>query len=204
MGYSHGRKWTEKEIEKEIFKIIEFAGIDGYMPSSSQIQKTTSSFALSCAIERNGGFKHWAEKLGLKVKDSESKFGRKYEEICFAYLTDELKFDCEYTNTKYPYDIIANSVKIDVKSSNLYDCGHGRFYTFNLEKEKPTCDVFVCYCVKENIIKKVYVIPACIMQGKTQLSIGENKSKYDNFIDNWDVVKGFNSFYENIKKAYRD
>ena len=46
-------------------------------------------------------------------------------------------------------------------------------------------------------IVKTYVIPSKFLH-KTQLSIGVNKSKYDYFLDRWDYVEKFNSFYEEI------
>lgn len=201
MGYSHGKQWNESSIEKAIFEVINILEADGYMPSADKIDEVIHNSSLSNAIAKRGGFRFWAKKLGLKMKDSETKFGKTYEERCFSTLTN-LGYDCQYTSTKYPYDILANDVKIDVKSGTLYDCGHGRFFTFNLAKSKPTCDVYVCYCIEENETKKTYIIPSCVLSGKTQLSIGEVKSKYDKFVDNWEVIKDLDAMLLTVKKKY--
>ena len=190
-------KWTEEAIEKGIFEVMEKAEIKT-MPTSSLITQITGRYSLSVAIQKHGGFAFWASKLGLEMSNCETRVGQSFENIC---INDLIKFgyDCESTNARYPYDILADFVKIDVKVSNLYNGKTGDFYTFNLEKSKPTCDIFVAYCIDERKdIKKVYVIPAVVLQGKTQLSIGKTSSKYDKYLTAWDIVKKYNDFYRSI------
>lgn len=193
MGYSHGTYWTDDKIKNAIKEVVEKTKINS-MPSRSLMDEVTGSTALSNAVSKHGGTKYWADKLGLEIKSCESKIGYEYECQCFNFLTS-MGYDVEFTKARYPYDLIANgNIKIDVKCSNLYHGKFGNYYTFNLEKPMPTCDVFVCYCVNENI-QKIYVIPSCVLSGKTQLSIGENHSKYDKYINNWDIVFRYEAFY---------
>ena len=198
MGYSHGTQWTEKKIENAIKEVMKIANINT-LPTHTQMDKITGSMALSNAVSKHGGSKYWADKLGLEAKPCESKVGYQYECECLSLLTS-LGYDCELTKARYPYDLIANgNIKIDVKCSNLYKCYNGEFYTFNLEKSMPTCDVFVCYCVNNDTVEKIYVIPSCVLSGKTQLSIGKSHSKYDKYINNWDIIFRYEDFYLKMK-----
>lgn len=200
MGYTHGKKWSNELIEATLKEVIKVSKITSF-PSRKIMREVTGNEALGVAVTRSGGSKYWAERLGLEVKPCESKMGYEFECECLNFLISILGYDCELTKARYPYDIIANNnIKIDVKSGHLYDCKNGRFYTFNLEKSMPTCDIYVCYCIDEEKTQKVYVIPSCILSGKTQLSIGENKSKYDRYIDNWDVIKQYDDFYNSFNK----
>lgn len=201
MGYGHITRWNDENIENAIKEVMEIAKID-VMPTHTTIFSVTGNYGLTNAIRRHGGSRYWAEKLGLEIKPCESEIGFKYECECMNFLT-ELGYDCELTKVRYPYDIILNNnIKIDVKCGNLYRGIQGNYYTFSLEKSKPTCDVYVCYCVKDNKKQKVYVIPSCVLSSKTQLSIGEKRSKYDKYIDNWKILKKYDEFYSELLKIF--
>lgn len=36
------------------------------------------------------------------------------------------------------------------------------------------------------------------MYGKKQLSVGENSSVYDNYKNNWNIIKVYDDFYKHI------
>lgn len=170
------------------------------MPSKAIVEKINGDSRLSNAISKHGGFFVWAKRLGLEMLDSETKTGKLYEEFCVNYITNILKKQCETTSVKHPYDLlVCNNVKIDVKAGHLYKGANGNFYTFNLEKKQPTCDIFICYCINDMEIEKTYVIPSCFLSGKCQLSIGEVESSYDHFKDKWEYIEKYESFYKEIK-----
>ena len=198
MGYSHGIKWTKENIESAIKDVMDKAEIDT-MPSRALMYNITGNHGLGNAVAKRGGARYWANKLGIAMKECETELGYLYEMRCIDFLVDKFGYSCEKAQTRYPYDILVNNnIKIDVKCGNLYHGETCNFYTFNLEKAKPTCDIFVCYCVDKKDVKKVYVIPSCILSGKTQLSIGEVKSVYDKFINKWDVIKAYDDFYKEL------
>lgn len=199
MGYSHGFQWTENAIENTIKKVMTKAKIKT-MPSHTIMNEITGDKALSSAISRHGGTKYWADKLNLTIEKCESKMGYEYECKCKEFLESQFGFNCELTKAGYPYDILVNgNIKIDVKCGNLCrDFGNKSYYTFNLEKKNPTCDIYICYCLDNEFVKKVYVIPSCVMSGKTQLSVGAKKSKYDKYINAWKVVMDYDDFYINF------
>ena len=72
--------------------------------------------------------------------------------------------------------------------------------TFNLEKKNPTCDIYVLYCLDNdgNYLKTI-VIPSVVLQDKTQVGIGKN-SKYNKYIDNWNVIEEYRRFYNSMGK----
>ena len=125
-------------------------------------------------------------------KQCESKFGYKYEEM---FVDDVLKFcglSSELCDVRYPYDVLVDEgVKVDVKASRKYNAGTWSMYTFNLEKGLQTCDVFVFYCINDEKVEKVYIVPSSILSGKTQFSIGILRSKYDQYLDRWDIISKY-------------
>ena len=200
MANKYTVKWSDNNIENAILEVVRKAKITSF-PTHSQMQEITGSEALSNAVSKHGGSRYWSKRLGLEMKKCESKVGFDFECECLHYLVS-LGYDCELTIARYPYDLLANrNIKVDVKCSNLYHAKSGDFYTFNLEKKMPTCDVFVCYCVSEYDIEKTYVIPSCILSGITQLSIGKKNSKYDKYIDKWDIFARYDEFYKKMKQG---
>lgn len=191
-------KWTEEKIKEGILYVMR-KNHCSKMPTNMMVFQTMGNYSLSCAIQKNGGFRYWASRLNIEMTTCGTRFGQTFEQICCGYLTN-LGYECERMTTKYSYDIVADGVKIDVKVSTPYASPNGTFYTFNLEKSFPTCDVFVAYCVtKDEEIVKTYVIPSVYVQGKTQLSIGEVHSKYDIFRDAWHILDAYRNFVGSMK-----
>lgn len=193
MGYAHGFRWDETLIERAIKDVVEKAKIDCF-PTHSLIKSVTGNCALTNAISKNGGSGYWAKKLGLEIKKCESRLGEEYELYCQKAI-ENLGFKCEKTPVRYPYDLLVeDGVKVDVKCGKLYHGKQGDYYTFNLEKSKPTCDLFVCFCVDNDVVQKFYVIPSFVLSGKTQLSIGKIGSKYTRYLLNWDCLQKYVCF----------
>ena len=181
--------WTDELIKERIMEVVDFHGYNR-MPTMKEIEDYYGNTALVKKIGAAGGFEAWANKLGLSRKPCESVLAVQYEKHAKKTL-EEKGFNCELTSVKHPYDILVNGgVKIDVKVSNLVAIGDSKAYTFNIEKKQPTCDLYVAYCLNDNKeIAKTYIIPAPILTGKSQLSVGVNDSKYDAYLDNWNLIK---------------
>lgn len=203
MGYAHGTEWSEELIIEKINEVINGLELKTF-PTKSQMKEYFGNNALADKLSRTGGIKFWANKLNLNTKDCESKIGESYEMLCIQKL-EELGFDCEQMKPRYPYDLTANNhIKVDVKSGFLFgNSGSSPYYSFNLEKSNPTCDIFVVMCLNgDKSIKKTYIIPSCVLYGKTQLSIGVNSSIYDKFLDRWDVFDDYKHFYSSGLEKY--
>lgn len=198
MGYTHGIKWTEELIEEKIRFVMEKVGIKT-MPTQSITEDVIGNDSLNNAISRNGGFIFWADKLGIEHKGVETILGREFETHCSLTIQNQFDFNVEQMLGRYPYDLLVNkNIKIDVKVSRMYN-NKIKMFTFNLEKQYPTCDLFVAYCIDDNKnIIKTYVIPSSILSGNTQLSIGIIKSKYDIYLDRWDLLIKYDEFYKTL------
>lgn len=197
MGYSHGTSWDDERIASAILDVASKL-TEKTMPTHSQMDELTGSCGLSNAVSRHGGTVYWANKLQLDTKFCESALGYEFELRCRNRLAD-MGYDCQMTQARYPYDILVNrNIKVDVKVGNLYTSKNGSFYTFNLEKSMPTCDVFVCYCIDNDNVIDTLVIPSCKVSGNVQLSVGKTKSKYSKYSDAWWVFEHYDDFYKLI------
>ncbi|MDY6396051.1 MAG: hypothetical protein SPL29_06485 [Bacteroidales bacterium] len=196
MGYSHGTKWNKELILKEIKKIIERFKFSSF-PTLKQINTIRGCYDLSAAICKTEGVRFWAKEMDMPLVKSDTNFGKEYENKCFDIL-QKMRYKVDRTPTNFPYDLAANKhIKIDVKVGRLYTNKNGKYYSFNLEKKFPTCDIFVCYCIDEDgKIEKIYVVPSKIMYGKKQLSIGVKESKYDIYKNNWAIIREYDAFYK--------
>ena len=181
--------WTEDLIEEKILEVVDFHGYNR-MPTKNEIEDYYSNGALTAKICKTGGFEAWANKLKLSQKPCNSMLAVRYEKHTKKVL-EEKGFSCELTSTNHPYDVLVNnSIKIDVKVSNPVDINGSKAYTFSLKKKQPTCDLYILYCLDDDKeIVKTYVIPAPVLTGQSQLSVGINESKYDPYLDNWNLVK---------------
>lgn len=198
MAYAHRRKWTEREVINEIMGMVDTLKMKSF-PTHSQMLDYFGNHALLVKVSKSGGSRHWAEKVGLPIMNCESELGNDFELLCMAKLID-IGFDCQQMNPRYPYDIAANNhIKIDVKSGFRVDNANGIYYTFNIQKFFPTCDMFVLYCLNsDKTIFKTYVIPSLFLQGQSQVSLGIESKKYDKFINRWDYFQKYDDFYKSI------
>lgn len=198
MGYTHGFKWNDDLIKQEILGAKSFYEID-YMPTRKMLKEYYQGNGLVVAISKRGGVMYWAEKLGLQHMGVETELGEKFEVYTKRMLENE-GCKAELMRRRYPYDILVDdAVKIDVKVSRLYRSRSGDFHTFNLEKQNPTCDIYVAYCLSDDDrIERTYVIPAVKLKGIKQLSVGK-ESKYDPYLDRWDLITQYADFFAKYK-----
>ncbi len=197
IGYAHGTQWNDELIEKQIRRVMKTLEINR-MPTSVDILKATNNSSLSNAIKRNKGFNEWAKKLGLKQSECETRLGEKGEYF-IKELLENKGYTVEKMSVKHPYDLLVNeNIKLDIKTANKYIAtNNSEYYTFNLEKNNPTCDIYVFVCLGENKKPiKNFVIPSKFLH-QTQISIG-NSSKYEIYKDRWDYIEQYNKFYSNI------
>ena len=203
MGYTHGRKWSEDEVRKEIMNIVETLDLK-HFPTKSQIINFYGNNSLANKISRSGGSRYYADLLKLEIVNYESEFGNFFEELAIDEILENTGFSILHTNARYPYDLLTNgNIKVDVKASKKVKNKNANFpyHSFNLEKREPTCDIFVFYCLDENMeIEKRVIIPSCLLSGKTQVGMG-GLSKWDAYIDKWEYFDMYNKFYDSVKST---
>lgn len=199
MGYVHGKRWTEDEVKEKIMEIVNELNLD-YFPTKTQMNEFYGDKSLSSKVSKLGS-QYYAGLLGLKLSYCESEFGNVFEELAIDEIRENTGFLSLHTNSRYPYDLLTNgNIKVDVKASKRLKGKDSDFhiYSFNLEKREPTCDIFIFYCINENMeIDKRIIIPSCLLSGKTQLGVG-GLSKWDAYIDKWEYFDAYNEFYNSI------
>jgi hypothetical protein len=198
MGYVKGVRWNDDLIKDKVFEVMEALSIDR-MPSEAECKNHFHDCRLSNAIIRRGGFHNLAHEMGLPVKNSETYFGKKQEEIALEMLVSK-GFTVRRMSQNFPYDLLVDDcVKVDVKASHLYKGKNGSFYTFNLEKPYATCDVYLLFALDDkNEIDSVFVVPSKFVIANTQISIGEHKSKYHRFRDCWEYIESVSNFWDSV------
>ena len=196
MKHTHGEKWNEETIKEGILEVIKALNTNR-MPTRVEIENLTGNSALTNIISKKGGFRHWAEKLGLDTKESDTNFGIKGEELAEKILVEK-GYKVEQMTVKHPYDILVNDdIKIDIKTSRRYYYKDDNYmYSFRLEKRYPTCDLYMFLCIHEDKVEKVMIIPSKFLH-QTQVSIGE-QSKYDQYIDRYDYIESYDKLYKSI------
>lgn len=203
MGYVHGREWKDGDVEKDILKMVKSLNLDRF-PTKKEMIDFYGNGSLASKISRTGGSKYYASLLNLKIKDCESEFGGFYEDYTIDNIREHTGLSSVQMDVKYPYDILTDgNIKVDVKSSKkLYKQAQAMpYFTFNLEKKNPTCDIFVFYCLDDELfIDKTIIVPSCLIAGKTQVGMG-GLSKWDAYSDRWDYFKMYSDFYKNIKST---
>lgn len=137
MGHSHGKKWTDEDVRREILACSE----NGVMPTTSEMT-IRGRGDLANQVARRGGFLHWASLCGLKVKNSCTSRGQKWE----GHVCDGLNasgYQAVRQSTKHPFDILVNDrVRINVKSAKYSEYGACRGYFFGVGHTWGSCDLF--------------------------------------------------------------
>lgn len=198
MTYTQVKKWSDEDIKNEIYKVMKSLNIDR-MPSSVECNRVTGDSRLSSVIGHRGGFNWMAKRMGLSQSKCKTRLGRNTESKIKEILKNK-GYEVKQMSVKHPYDLLVNeNIKIDVKSSHIYTSDKGwSSYSFNLEKNNPTCDIYIFVCIDDkNCYERILIIPSKFLH-QTQFCITSGKSKYDIYKDRWDYIEQYNSFYENV------
>lgn len=126
-------------------------------------------------------------ELGLKLQDSETELGNRYEIIAMKMLKEK-GFTVTSTSSGEEYDLLVNNKRVEVKCGRAYFNKTFRAHTFGLNKINPTSEFHIIFALSEDgeDIEKVLVIPSDKLRMKT-LNIGAN-SKYDIYLDRYDLL----------------
>lgn len=190
-------KMSEGEVKNKILDLTNKLNIDR-MPVSSEILSEYGD-RMHNNIVRKGGYRYFADQLGLSLKHSETKLGQDYELILMEILQKE-GFVVKKMTTGHPFDLLVNgTVKVDVKVSNAsYDKQNNRLHTFGINKRHASCDIYIAVTLDEKKeIERVLIIPSHHLKVVT-LCIGKN-SKYNKYNWRFDYIRDYSGFFKSIK-----
>ena len=187
-------KWNEETIAAGITDIANrFA--PARMPSNREVVEMTGSYALSNAIQKNGGFEYWANLLGLEQRRSETKVGVEFERKIAEMLRGR-GHSVQETTTKHPYDLLVDGcVKIDVKAANTSLIRGSEVHAYRLSKRQHTCDFYIC-CEADT--GGIYIVPANMVTGQVQIEMGLNSQKYSHYKDAFYLIDDAVNFYKSL------
>lgn len=191
-------KWTPEKMKQGVLDVVNGLGLKR-MPSRNEVVKFYGNNELACAVTRKIGWYKLAQELQLPVKDSETYFGKKQEQLVHEEIISR-GHESRRMPQNFPYDLLVDDcVKIDVKASRLYHGANGNFYSFNLEKPFCTCDLYILRLLEEDGgVSKTLVVPSKDVPTNTQISVGENKSRYFRYADKWDYVDEYSAFFTSV------
>ena len=191
MGHAFGTHWTDELLASEIMKIANQFD-PPRMPSNQEVKQMTGSHALSNAISKHGGYKHWANKLGLEQKYSETKLGIEGEKH-IANVLRHMGFKVEMTSARHPYDLLIDKcVKIDVKTAKTSYIRGCPIHAYRLAKKQQTCDFYIFYEVDT---EKVYVVPSHVCNGQIQVEMGANSKPYAKYLNAYHLLTKASNIY---------
>lgn len=194
MGRPNRIVWTDDLIKEKILEVKNGLSLDR-MPSRSECIQYFHNTSLVNAISRRNKWYQLADELGLKVKDSETYFGKSQEATAAEILISK-GFSVRKMSQNFPYDLLVDDcVKVDVKASHLYHGPNGDFYTFNLEKDYATCDIYILFALSESDESSIFIVPSKFVIAQNQISMGVLKSKYHRFKDRWDYISALSDFW---------
>lgn len=190
-------KIKNEDVEEKLKILIKENGLDRF-PSRSEMINYFGDMSITNIVSKRGGYKFWADKMGYKMKESETKSGWFGEKIA-KELLESKGYIAERLNTNCAYDFVINHrTRVDVKYSKLYKGAHGNFYSFNLEQKFHDCDIYILICERDDKTFKIIVLPQSFVQNQGQISVGEFKSKWYSYIDRFDFIDMYIKFYKEI------
>lgn len=190
MGYTHGHRWTEGEVESRIAEVMGFYGLDR-MPTRSECDSYFGETSLSCRISKTCGWYALADRLGLPLKEGETTMGKRWE-LAAAEMLASMGHDVVRMTQNHPYDLLINGcVRADAKAGRLYRGQGNVYYPFYLGKKYGTCDIYILFAVADDGSFVPYIVPAVEVMGQSQIAIGVVTSKYDRYREGWELIQKY-------------
>ena len=184
MAWSHGRKWTDEAIEHGIRQHAERVG---RMPTVPELRAANDN-ALAVVIGRRGGYRQWAERMGLPLSGGDTHRGQDAEAQLAAWLSAR-GYDVQRQTTKAPFDLLVNGVRVDCKAAKFSAYPESKNpatagYFFNVRKQPPTCDLFILCCMtSEWAIERRYFIPVGEVMDRWMVTIAPNGRKWEGHLE---------------------
>lgn len=157
----------------------------GRMPTFSEMRDFTGSHALEGKVTDSGGSFVWAKRLGLPLKQSDSKTGWDGEVLACEILTEHGLSQERSGPVKWPFDIIVDgAVRVDVKSARYAEYGPCKGWFYRIGKA-PQADVIMLLQLDT---RDCYILPWTIVP-RTNITIARDGGKYRMFLNRFDLLR---------------
>lgn len=191
-------KYSDEYIYIKLKDMISKTKLEYFPTRQEMIDFCNGNNHLCNLVYKRGGCKYWADKVGLPLKESDTKTGWLGEDILQEKLLS-LNYKVEKQTTGNGFDfLVEDYVKTECKYSHLYKGGSGNFYAFNLDSSAKNSDIIVFICEDDNGDRNFLVIPTFKILNITTLSVGENKSKYYQYMDKFNYIDKYKQFFQNL------
>lgn len=199
----HSMQWDKNSILNAVLEVSKSLSPSNTMPTFKQMEAYYGNGSLTSAISsRKWSSFDIAKQLNLTMQYSETIIGQSYEIIVQNKLI-ESGYVVNTTPTRFPYDLFVNNcVKIEVKTSHIFTSKNGSFFTFAINKPFITSDIYILCCVHDEDDVVYYVVPSVVIPYNKQISIGMENSKYNTFINRFDIIDEYVQMYSNITEKY--
>lgn len=175
------QRWDDSRIEGELRGVAEAMG---RFPSTSDL-RDMGRLDLTNQVERHGGFLHWARKLGIERRVSDSDKGWKGEDAAADRLARAGLAVTRRTGVKCHYDLLIEEVlRIDVKSARLTQYQHCREWFYRIGKYTQA-DLILLWQLDTG---EFYLIPWFVCPS-SNVTIATNGGKYARFRNNIEIIR---------------
>ena len=118
-----------------------------------------------------------------QARQEANLLGKQYEQVA-RDLLGSMGHSVELMPYGHPYDLlVGNVVKIDIKAATRRDVG----YRYHLGKKQASCDAYILFALDGCNIKAYYV-PAHILNGTVDITIGQHTSKLDPYLGDINLI----------------
>lgn len=186
------KAWSQQDIQQAL---KEESAIFGRMPTNSELASKGRS-DLANIIAKRGGFRFWAEKMGLSLKECETHLA--YDKEMFVkHKLEGLGHSAEETSAKCGYDLLVDGSKhIEVKYAKHTKSAGGFVFNFGYDVKSRKIDFAVLLCMEEATSKAegvqteasaVYVLPSSFLVNQTITITGTPRWKP--YLNAWHLLK---------------
>lgn len=122
-----------------------------------------------------------------QARQEANLLGKQYEQVARDILSS-IGHTVELMADNHPYDLLVGSVvKIDVKVARLRKIGRCKAYNFHLGKKQASCDAYILFAL-DGYNTKAYYVPAHVLNGTVDITIGQHTSKLDPYLGDINLV----------------
>ena len=182
-------KWTDEKIANGVRNAITILDLDR-MPTASELRMLPTGNALACAIVRNGGFDHIADKLTVPRAEHDSRRGWRWEDW-IASQSGLRGFTVQRrARMKDPIDLTINGHSVDVKMAVGRMIDGAPQWTWRIAKDAHRAEFYVCVALWASDPPVVFVCPSGEVPKTCMTARGAGYGKLGKWREKWGLFDG--------------